>query len=190
MPDIMELILAEHVRIRKLIEGPGSAPLDSGLAGPGPESASAWAALARFLRFHADAAKEIAYQALTGAAPDAAMAVMQASQTDAKVRAAVEEAQLSTPGSLAWYMAVRALCSAAKSHIACLESGPLPHYRHHAAPKVRHVPGRQWVDFMAAQALDASTLSACPNPRVGGPDRPRGRRLDGQADHGGDRDGR
>ena len=155
-PDIMELILAEHVRILKLIESLDSALLDAGPAGPGSDSALAWAALARFLRFHVDAAKEIAYQTLADAVPDAAMAIIQASETDADIRAAVQEAQLCGPGSLAWHMAVQASCSAAKSHIARLESGPLAHYQHHTAPKVRHILGRQWVAFMAARALDAS----------------------------------
>ena len=155
-PDIMELILAEHVRIRKLIDGLDSALLDAGPAGPGSDSALAWASLARFLRLHVDAAEEIAYQELAGAGPDAAVAVVQASETDADIRIAIEEAQLSRPGSLTWHMAVQATCSAARSHIVRVESGPLPFYEQHTALRAGRILGRQWVGFMAARALDAS----------------------------------
>lgn len=155
-PDIAELILGEHVRIRKLVGELDSALLDADPVVPGSKPVLAWAALARFLRFHVDAAHEIAYRALAKAVPDAAMAIVQASEADADIRAAVDEAQLSRPGSLAWHLAVEAASDAAKSHVSCLESGPLPHYQHHAAPRQRRVLGRQWVAFMTARVLDAS----------------------------------
>jgi hypothetical protein len=160
-PDIAELILGEHARIRKLVGELDSALLDAGPAVPGSEPVLAWAALARFLRFHVDAAHEIAYRALTQAVPNAAMAIVQASEADADVRAAVEEARLSRPGSLPWHLAVEAASSAARSHVSCLESGPLPRYQHQAAATERRVLGRQWAAFMTARVLDAS---ACLRP--------------------------
>jgi hypothetical protein len=153
-PDIVELILAEHARISKLIENLDSALVDAGPASP--ESRLAWAALAGFLRFHVDAAAEIAYQALASAGPDAALAIRKASEADADIRAATEEACLSRPGSRAWHMAVEAACSAAKTHITCVESGLAARYQHHAAPGDRRTLGRQWVAFMTAQILDAA----------------------------------
>jgi hypothetical protein len=42
--------------------------------------------------FHVDAAEEIASQTLASAGPDAAMVMMQASEADADIRAAAEEA--------------------------------------------------------------------------------------------------
>jgi hypothetical protein len=157
-PDLMELISAEHVRIRKLIGELDGALLDAVPAGPraGPGPESAWAALAGFLRFHVAAAGEIAYRPLAGTAPGAAAAIVHAAEADADIRAAVGEAQLSRPGSLAWHMAVQAACRAARSHIACVESDPLPRFRHRAAPRVRRALGRQWVAFMAARAMDES----------------------------------
>lgn len=154
-PDITELILGEHVRIRKLIEELDRALLTDSPAGPGSEPALAWAVLARFLSFHVDAAREISYRALARAVPDAAVAVTHASEADADIRAAIEEARISEPGSPVWCMAVEAASSAARKHIARLESGPLPRYRRCAAPGARHVLGRQWVAFMTARALDA-----------------------------------
>ena len=163
-PDIMGLILAEHVRIRKLIEKLDNALLEADPAGPGSAPGLAWATLARFLQFHVDAAEEIAYLALADTEPNAAVAVVQACETDADIRTAVEEAQLARPGSLRWHMAVQAACSAARSHIARVESGPLPPYQHHTTPRMRRILGRQWVAYMAAKALDASSASRVPSP--------------------------
>lgn len=163
-PDITELIRGEHTRIRKFIAELDNALLDADPAAPESEPAITWAALARFLSCHVDAAREISYRALAEAAPGTATAIAQAAEDDADIRAALEEARLSRPGSPAWHMAVEAACTAAKSHITRLESGPLPHYRHHAAPGARRALGRQWVAFMSARALDAS--AACGKSRV------------------------
>lgn len=155
-PDIVELILGEHIRIRKLIADLDSALLDDGPAFTASESALAWAALARFLEFHVDAAEEISYRALAKTVPGAATAIVQAAAADADIRAAVQETRLSRPGSRPWRMAVEAASRAAKAHIACLESGPFAGYRQHAAPGARRVLGRQWEAFMADRVLDAS----------------------------------
>ena len=155
-PDIMELVLAEHIRIGQLIAELDRALEDGDPAVPGSGPALAWAALARFLEFHLDAAGEITYRALAGGAPGATMAIARAAQADADVRAAVGEARLARPGSRSWLLAVEAASSAAKRHITCLESGPLPRYRHLAAPGARRVLGRQWAAFMTSRALDAS----------------------------------
>ncbi len=122
--------------------------------GPGPGPRAAWAALAGFLGFHVAAAGEIAYRPLAGTAPGAVAVIAHAAEADADIRAAVGEAQLARPGSRAWHMAVQAACSAARSHIACVESDPLSYFRHRTAPTVRRALGRQWVAFMAARALD------------------------------------
>ena len=160
MPDIMELVLGEHVRISRLIGELHAALLDPGPVAPGSEPALAWAALARFLIFHLDAAEEVTYRALAAAAPGAAAAIRQASEADADIRAAVEEARLSRAGSLSWRMAVEAASSAARRHIVLLESGPLPRYRNHTAPGARRVLGHQWEAFMTDLVLDASDHSA------------------------------
>ena len=159
-PDIMELILGEHTRISRLIGELDAALLDPGPVAPGSEPELAWAALARFLIFHLDAAEEVTYRALAMAGPGAAAAVRQASEADADIRAAVEEARLSPAGSLPWHMAVEAASRAARRHIVLLESGPLPHYRNHAAPGARRVLGRQWEAFMTDLVLDASARPA------------------------------
>jgi hypothetical protein len=154
--DIVELIHAEHVRISKLVGKLDRALAEPYLADTGSEAGLIWAALARFLRLHVDAAEEIAYQPLANAGPDAVLAIVQASEANTEICEAVEEAGLSVPGSRTWHMAVQAACRAAQTHIACVESGPLTRYQLDAVPAIRQSLGRQWVFFVTARVLDAS----------------------------------
>lgn len=156
VPDIADLILAEHARIATLIGELDSALAGGGPGSPGCEAELAWKALAGFLSFHIDAAEEIAYQALAGAEPGTAPALMRASEADTDIRAALDEARLARPGSRVWHMAVQAAGTAAMSHINLIESGPFRPYQVHTPPAAPRVLGRQWVDFMTARALDAS----------------------------------
>lgn len=153
MPDIVELIYAEHARIGMLI-----GKLDSALAadGAGSEPALIWETLAGVLRSHMDAAAEIIYRSRAGAGPDVAPAAGQAPEIDADVCEAVAEAGLFFAGSPMWQLAVHAACGAAASHVACLESGLLTQYQLHTSPEARRSLGRQWIGFMTARALDAS----------------------------------
>ena len=62
MPDIVELILADHMRIRELLGGLGDM---AGDGKPGNDRfAKEWEVLAGLLEVHLDAAEEIAYPAL------------------------------------------------------------------------------------------------------------------------------
>jgi hypothetical protein len=110
MTDIAELIRADHVRISRMIGQLSSAlaqlyPADTGL-----EAGPAWDSLAGLLRLHVAAAEEIAYLALASAYPGAALAMTQASEVNADICAANEEARLYRSGSRAWKMAVQAAC--------------------------------------------------------------------------------
>lgn len=154
--DIVELIRAEHARISGLTEKLDTALAQPDLADPAWSPDLIWAMLTRYLRFHVDAAKEIAYHALDTAEPDARYAIMRASEADAAIWETAAEASLAQPGSRTWQLAVQATCHAATVHITCMESSPLALFQNHIAPTVRHTLGRQWVAFMTAQALDVS----------------------------------
>jgi hypothetical protein len=154
MTDMAELIHADHARISKVIEQLAGALAEPWPAATGSEAAPMWEMLAGFLRLHVAAAEEIAHLALASADPDAALALAQASEANADLREAMEEARLSRAGSLTWRMAVQAACRAAEAHIACVESGPLIRYQRHTAPAARRATGRQWVFFMTARVLD------------------------------------
>jgi hypothetical protein len=151
----VELIHADHVRISQLIKELDKALARTCPADPVPEPAPVWAALAGFLGLHIDAVEEIAYQALVSAGPGAARAIVQASEANAEICEAVQEARLSPTRSPTWRMAVQAACRAARRHIACEESGPLTWYRLQAAPPDRDALGHQWVSFVTARVLDS-----------------------------------
>ena len=151
MPDIVELIRAEHARIIGLTGQLGTALAQQAPVDPGSEPDLIWAALVRYLRFHVEAAKEIAYRALAGSEPNAPPAIAQASQADADIRETAAEARLAPPGSRTWRLAVQAICGSANRHITCVESGPLAQFQDHGALTVRHALGRQWVAFMTAR---------------------------------------
>jgi hypothetical protein len=154
MTDIAELIHADHARISKVIEHLDGALAEPQAADIGPEADQVWEILAGFLRLHIAAAEEIAYLALASAGPDAAVALVRATEANADLREAMEEARLSPAGLLTWRMAVQAACRAVQTHIAWVESGPLARYQRHTAPAARRATGRQWVFFMTARVLD------------------------------------
>jgi hypothetical protein len=156
LPDIVELICADHLRISQLIEKLNGALAVSRPPGPGYEPELIWGVLDDVLSLHVQIAEEIAYQALTKADPGARPALRQSSEADADIRAAIQEARLARSTSRSWGLAVRAACNAARDHIACVEPGALVRYRWQAAPTARDALGHQWVAFVNARVLDAA----------------------------------
>ena len=137
MTDIAELIRADYVRISRMIGQLSSARAQLYPADTGLEAGPAWDSLAGLLRLHVAAAEEIAYLALASAYPGAALAMTQASEVNADICEAIEEARLYRAGSRAWKMAVQAECRGAQAHITYVESGPLLQYQRHTAPAIR-----------------------------------------------------
>lgn len=168
MPDIAELIVAEHLRIRRL-----SAELDSLLAAADPAGQAtgaelAWARLAHFLELHLDAAEEISDRVLAMADHGTGLDLRLARESNADIREAVAESRLMPPGSRPWRMAVQAAQTAALNHVCTVESGPLARFRLHAAPSARAALGDQWVIYMAARILDSSGPASSPVSRRAG----------------------
>jgi hypothetical protein len=154
MTDMAELIRADHVRISRMIGQLSSALAQPYPADPGWRAGPTWNLLAGLLRLHLAAAEEIAYLDLASAYPGAALVMMQASEVNADICEAIEEARLYRAGSRAWKMAVQAACRGAQAHIAYVESGPLPQYQRQTAPAIRCATGHQWLFFVAARVLD------------------------------------
>lgn len=153
MPDIVELILGDHARIRELL-----AEVETALAHPDGTDARAelpgrWEKLAALLEAHADAAEEIGYPAVFGHA--ATVARDNARATDNDIREAVGETRLHPAGSLPWQLAVLAGCTAAMDHIHNLESA-LVLFRREASMPVREAMGRQWMTYMTASLADST----------------------------------
>lgn len=146
MADIVELLLADHALMRRLL-----AEVETALGQPDDAESSAqlpgrWNMLAALLGMHADAAEEIVFPALFGREPTGARD--NARDTHADLREAVREARLYQVGSRPWRLAVLAACAAAIEHIDDLESGALARFRHDAPMPIREALARQWLAFV------------------------------------------
>jgi len=154
MADITELILADHRRIRRLMEGLG----DSARYGGGQDEACSltlvWRRLAGVLDIHAEAEQEIWYPALFGHSHEKDAQVREAIADHDDIREAAREAALHPVASAAWSRAVIALLRLTTDHIAREERGPLAVFARRAAPELRNELGRQWAAFTAARVRD------------------------------------
>lgn len=145
MPDIVDLISAEHALIGRLF-----AELDTRMEACAVAKLSAvWADLAALLETHAAATREICYLSLLS---EAVKDGFSADLDD--VTEAVAEARLQPAGSRLWWLAVRSAREALASHIEGIQAGPLPALRRRAPTEQREVLGRQWQAFIAARNDD------------------------------------
>lgn len=155
MADIIELILADHRRIRMLLGALGGAARNGEDPGATCMLTPVWDRLAGLLELHAEAEEEICYLAMFGPGPDAAARMQDAIADHDDIREAVAEARLHPPGSAAWWRAVTAARRASSDHIAREERGALAAFGRRATPALRDELGRQWAPFIAARTLDA-----------------------------------
>jgi hemerythrin HHE cation binding domain-containing protein len=164
MPDIVDLIRAEHGRIRDLF-----ARLCEGAAQDADNPARTWAEVSDLLETHLDAAAEIGY-------PPALTAVMGIQQFRAQmaadhgdIREAIREARLYPVATDTWWLAVHGVRTAAMRHIAVNETTLLDRLRYDMPRAARNALAEQWQALIAAQALDAREARLAPHPR--GPER-------------------
>lgn len=155
MPDLVDLILADHARVRELF---GELDDAGAIAGePGAERlAKVWTVLADLLELHLDAAEEIAYPALFSGLAHRPTAEI-ADHDD--VREALGEARFHPAGSPLWWLDVQAARGAVISHLDTMESGPLAAFRWKSSPREREALGRRWLAFVIARASDADTAA-------------------------------
>lgn len=144
MPDIVDLILADHARIRRLFaELDRAGREEEALPGLG----AVWADLAGLLEAHAAATREICFLTLASDAVDDS-----GSADLDDVIEAVAEARLQPAGSRLWWRAVRAARAAETAHD---DTEPvLDALRRQLTREQREVLGRQWEAFVAARASD------------------------------------
>jgi Hemerythrin HHE cation binding domain len=150
MADIIELILADHMRMRRLLAEMETALGRADDNGSRAEMPARWETLAELLEVHAAAIEEIGFLPLFGRT--ATPARDNARATDDDILEAVRETRLYPAGSRSWQLAVLAACAAAADHINDLESGALARFRRDAPIPVRDALGRQWMAFVAANA--------------------------------------
>ena len=152
--DIIELIMADHRRIRRL-----AAALDDTARWNGNSGVMlghAWHRLAGLLEAHARAEEEICYLPMFGCHPQAAAARREAFDDHDDIREAISEASLHRPGSARWWRAVRAVLAASAGHLDREERILLASGLTGLTMSRRRELGRQWSAFIAAWRLDAA----------------------------------
>jgi len=157
MADVIDVILADHARIRRLAEAlDRCAASQSG----GMAAGAVWTRLAEVLEAHMAAEEEIAYLALFRHGDGGGMMMRGAAADHADVREAVREAALDQAGGRAWWRAVNAAVRIIDDHMACEERAVLPALGRRAGPAERSVLARRWAAFTAARARDAAGAPA------------------------------
>ncbi len=151
--DIVELIRADHRRIRRLREALNDAARWGDDSGYAWMLAYVWRRLADLLEAHARAEEEICYLPMFGSGPRAAGRMREAIADHDDVRAAISEASLQPVGSALWWRAVRDALSASARHLDRDERGGLA--RCELTASQRRELGRQWLGFIAAWRKDA-----------------------------------
>lgn len=156
--DIIELVMEDHRRIRRLREALSDAVRYSGGSGPGWMVAHAWQRLSGLLEVHARAEEEICYLPMFGSSPQAIRRMREAVGDHDDIREAIGEASLQRAGSTLWWRAVRAGLAASSAHLERAERGMLTHCELTASQRLEL--GRQWSAFIAAWRQDAGPRPA------------------------------
>lgn len=163
--DIIDLILADHARVRRLFAVLEDAARYGEQYRARAMLSQAWARLAGLLELHADAEEEICYLALVGQGAQATAELQDAIADHGDIREAMREAGLHEAGDKAWWRAVTATARASSDHMASEEQGVLADFRRRAPRELRAALGRQWVAFTAARHRDAAMPGV--RPRAG-----------------------
>ncbi|MGE5285903.1 MAG: hemerythrin domain-containing protein [Micromonosporaceae bacterium] len=150
MSDIVELIRADHQRIRDARQ------TLLGLAGEHGESArglalAVWADLAGLIEVHADAEEEICHLSMYGTGPHGLAMIEEAVADLDDIREALREAALQPPCSTGWWRAVAAALTRCAEHCDRQERGINADFQQRASCRLRAKLAAQWVAFTAAR---------------------------------------
>jgi hypothetical protein len=147
LPELGQVVLAEHARILRLFTALEDLRAGSGQAVLG----RAWGRLADLLEVHADAEEEIYYEVVYGQGSHIAAIVDNAIADHDDIRAAVAEANLAEAGSECWWRAVAGAHRACAEHFASEEQQLLALICAHLTPEAGRLLARQWATFTATQ---------------------------------------
>ncbi len=154
--DIIDLVLADHRRIRRLCSALQDAVRWSGGPGSGWMPAHAWERLAALLEEHTRAEEEICYLPMFRCLPCGSGSRREAIDDHDDIREAISEACLQRAGSFPWWRAVRAAVATSAGHLDREESEVLPESLLRLTPARRRELGRQWSACIAGWRLDAA----------------------------------
>ncbi len=156
MADIVDLILAQHRRIRRLADAleavarRGSGDSTTRVAG------IVWNRLAELLDVYAEVEREVCFLPVFDASRDTGGQWLEALADQEDIRAAVQEAAIQPAGSAAWWRAVSAASRFARTHLDTMERRVLTDFAREASPESRRALGEQWLRFTAALLRDRS----------------------------------
>lgn len=162
--DIIELVMADHRRIRRLLRTLDDAARASSQSGSAWVLAHVWQRLAELLQVHTRAEEEICCLPFCGSGPDAAARRREMVAVHDDIREAIGEAALQQPGTPLWWRAVRAALAATTDHLQLEERMVLARRASELAMSQRRELGRQWSVFVAAWMMDAASSETSSPP--------------------------
>jgi hypothetical protein len=148
--DVMDLIMADHRRIRRLRETLHDAARFAGASGPDWVPGHVWQRLTDLLMAHFEAEEKICYLPALQIAPDAAGPQREALADHDDIREAIRAASLERPGSAPWWRAVTAALAGSMNHLRREENGILADRLPRLTPDQRRILGRRWSELTAS----------------------------------------
>lgn len=155
--DIIDLIMADHRRIRRL----GGVLRDTGQESHGIGNSAwvlgeVWARLADLIDLHLGAEEEVCLPAFYGTDPSGREQRKNLIADHEDIRNAMQEASLQPAGSVTWWLAAGDALGACNEAFRREEQHTLPKFARHADDAQRCHLARQWQAYMAAPIRDAS----------------------------------
>src|SRR5690242_7866099 len=149
--DIVELIMADHRRIRRLCR----AVQDTGRQ-PGPDwmLGHVWQRLADLLVAHTQAEEQTCYGYVPGTDPNAIWPMQDPLVVHEDIRKLIGETAENPVGSAPWWHAVSTVIELSTEHHEREERHILPRYVARLGLSRRKELGRQWCAFMASWPFD------------------------------------
>jgi hypothetical protein len=152
MADIIEVVLADHDRIRRLMGALDNAARYGELGGAGWVVAQAWHRLAGLLDVHTAAEAEIWYPAVSRLELPAGAGLREAVAGHDRIRAALQQASRLDIGSRPWWSTVTVLLRECSGHLDGFDSRAVSDLSGQLTFSARITLGDQWDSFVATRA--------------------------------------
>lgn len=148
--DIVELVMADHRRIRRMCRALDDAVRWAERLGPDWLPADAWRRLATLLEAHSRAEEEICYLPAVRSGAVARARIQDSVADHDDFRELIKEAALCPAGSRLWWHAVSVVLAATPAHLEQEEREVFAAWQDRMTMRERRELGRQWTMFIAA----------------------------------------
>ena len=152
--DIVELIKADHRRIRRLCAAVYDTGRQRGQSDPDWMLGHVWQRLADLLVAHTQAEEQTCYAYVPGPDPHASWPMQDPLVVHEDIRKLIGEAAKNPVGSAPWWHAVSTVIELSTEHHEREERDILPRYVARLGLSRRKELGRQWCAFMASWPFD------------------------------------